>query len=208
MSSIQLGVLLFPGFELLDVCGPLEVFGYAEGLSSTLVAAERGPVASTQGPALLADCALAAAPPFDWLMVPGGLGARAAVDDAALLAWLTERAAACDRVLSVCTGSALLARAGCLDGRRATTNKRSFGWATAQGPAVDWVAHARWVVDGPFFTSSGVSAGIDMALAVVADVRGEAAAAAIAERIEYEWHRDPTWDPFAALHGLVDRGDG
>jgi transcriptional regulator GlxA family with amidase domain len=107
-------------------------------------------------------------------------------------------------VSSVCTGAALLARAGLLDGRRATSNKLSFKWVTEQGPAVEWILRqARWVEDGKFATSSGVSAGIDMTLALIAKLAGAESAERIAIRMEYEWHRDPSWDPFAKIHGLV-----
>jgi transcriptional regulator GlxA family with amidase domain len=98
--------------------------------------------------------------------------------------------------MSVCSGSALLAKAGLLDGRRATSNKQFFDLARGQGPRVDWVAQARWVEDGPFATSSGVSAGIDMALGVIARLFGKERAQEIADLTEYEWHSDPTRDPF------------
>jgi transcriptional regulator GlxA family with amidase domain len=104
-------------------------------------------------------------------------------------------------VSSVCTGSGLLAAAGLLDGYRATSNKRAFQWATEQGPLVDWVTTARWVEDRDRWTSSGVAAGMDMALALVAHFLGEPFARKVADGIELEWHRDPSWDPFAALNG-------
>jgi transcriptional regulator GlxA family with amidase domain len=105
--------------------------------------------------------------------------------------------------MSVCTGSGLLAAAGLLDGHRATSNKRSFAWACQQGPAVEWVAKARWVEDRNRWTSSGVAAGMDMALALIARLHGDGTATAIANGVELEWHRDPGWDPFATLNGLV-----
>ena len=104
---------------------------------------------------------------------------------------------------SVCTGSGVLAAAGLLDGYRATSHKRAFAWAVSQGPRVKWVPHARWVNDGNRWTSSGVAAGMDMTLAVVGHLQGEELADQIADTIEYEWHRDPQWDPFAAKNGLV-----
>jgi transcriptional regulator GlxA family with amidase domain len=125
------------------------------------------------------------------------------VDEALLLDWLRLRSAEARVVTSVCTGASLLARAGLLDGRRATTNKLSFAWVTTQGPNVRWVKEARWVEDGNVFTSSGVSAGIDMTLAVIAKLEGKDEAERIAVRMEYEWHRDEGWDPFAKIHGLV-----
>ena len=98
--------------------------------------------------------------------------------------------------MSVCTGSALLARAGLLDGRRATSNKMFFHLARSQSDAVIWVENARWVADGPMVTSSGVSAGMDMALAVIADLLGMQRAEQIAIFTEYQWHRDADTDPF------------
>jgi len=131
------------------------------------------------------------------LLVPGGLGTRREVDNAALTEWIAARAVEAEIVTSVCTGAALLARAGVLDGHRATTNKRAFEWVVSQGPRVQWVHRARWVDDGKFVTSSGVTAGIDMALALIARTVGEAAAERIARLMEYEWHRNPDDDPFA-----------
>jgi transcriptional regulator GlxA family with amidase domain len=98
--------------------------------------------------------------------------------------------------MSVCSGSALLAKAGLLDGRRATSNKQFFDLARSQSAKVDWVTEARWVEDGPYATSSGVSAGIDMALAVIARLYGQQRARLVADATEYEWHTDPTRDPF------------
>jgi len=106
-------------------------------------------------------------------------------------------------VTSVCTGSALLAKAGLLDGRRATSNKMNFAFVESQGKNVQWVKELRWVEDGRFFTSSGVSAGIDMSLALIQNLLDEAAADQAAIWAEYEWHRNADWDPFAKIHGLV-----
>jgi transcriptional regulator GlxA family with amidase domain len=198
--------LLFEGFELLDVYGPLEAWGMlaAAGKWRIVSTAEKvGPVASAQGPRGVADHVLAECPKLDVILVPGGMGTRSGVKNAALLDWLRRRTAEAEVVTSVCTGSSLLARAGLLDGRRATSNKASFAWVQTQGPNVRWVKEARWVEDAPFFTSSGVSAGIDMTLAVIAKLEGRETAEAIAVRMEYEWHRDAGWDPFAKIHGLV-----
>ncbi len=98
----------------------------------------------------------------------------------------------------MCSGSALLARAGILDGHRATSNKQYFSLATAQSAAVDWVAEARWVDDGHVVTSSGVSAGMDMALAIIERLFDTETAQAIAVGTEYTWHRDANTDPFIA----------
>lgn len=152
---------------------------------------------------MVAEQTLAAAPPLDILLVPGGMGTRTEVDNDELIAFLRERGASTPVVASVCTGAGLLARAGLLNGLQATTNKAAFAWPVSQGPEVRWVKQARWVHDGRFWTSSGVAAGIDMALALIADRFGLEVAERIAKQSEYEWHRDAQVDPFAKIHGLV-----
>lgn len=197
------GVVLFPGFELLDVFGPAEAFGMLRNEFAIVVLAERaGPVASAQGPQAVAEQSFADAPTLDVLLVPGGMGTRTEVDNPALTGFLAARAKAAEVTTSVCTGAALLARAGLLDGRRATTNKMAFPWVVAQGPRVTWVPAARWVDEGNVVTSSGVSAGIDMALAVIARLVGHEAAEKAAQRMEYRWATDADDDPFAKLYGL------
>jgi transcriptional regulator GlxA family with amidase domain len=200
------GIVLFEGFELLDVFGPAEAFGVlAElGLGTVLlVAAKAGPVASAQKLRAVADHGFADCPHLDVILVPGGMGTRHLVKDAPTLDWLRKRTVDAEAVTSVCTGAAVLAAAGLLDGKRATTNKRVFQWVAQQGPRVNWIKEARWVEDGKFATSSGVSAGIDMALAQIAHLYGQEAADQVAIGMEYDWHRDASWDPFAKVHGLV-----
>jgi transcriptional regulator GlxA family with amidase domain len=165
-----------------------------------MVAQQAGPVASRQGPQIVADCSLEETPPLDLLLAPGGLGVDAQCQNAPLLDWLRERAKVAEIVMSVCTGSALLAAAGLLDGRRATSNKRRFSLAVAHGPRVDWVKTARFVDDGDRVTSSGVSAGIDMSLHVIARLYGDETAQWVADVAEYAWtdaQRDGGFDPFA-----------
>jgi transcriptional regulator GlxA family with amidase domain len=200
----RLGVVLYPGFELLDVFGPVEMFGNLTGVVEVkMVAAQAGPVMSAQGPSVVAEHSFGDCPHLDLILVPGGIGTRDAIDDPTLLEWLAERARAAEIAMTVCTGTALFARAGVLDGRRATTNKMMFHWVAEQGPNVQWVKEARWVEDGKFVTSSGVSAGIDMALAVIARLSGPDMSKVLATATEYEWHQDAAWDPFAKIHGLV-----
>jgi transcriptional regulator GlxA family with amidase domain len=131
------------------------------------------------------------------VLVPGGFGTMQQLTNKALLDWLRQRAAKAEIVMSVCSGSALLAKAGLLDGRRATSNKQFFQFAVNQGPKVRWVKEARWVDDGDRVTSSGVSAGMDMALHVIARLYGEQVAQKLADGTEYQWHRDANQDPFA-----------
>jgi transcriptional regulator GlxA family with amidase domain len=200
----RLGVVLFPEFELLDVFGPLEMFGMMKGTVDIAVVAERkGPVASAQGPEVLAHHDFDDAPQLDLILVPGGFGTRAEAENPRILGFLARRAADAEVVMSVCTGTSLLAGAGLLDGKRATTNKMFFQWVADQRPQVKWVKEARWVEDGKLVTSSGVSAGIDMALAVIARLYGSSMSENLAVAAEYDWHRDSTWDPFARVHGLV-----
>lgn len=201
----QLGILLFPSFELLDVFGPLEMFQHCAATSPAVLIAERpGAVANVFGTHVVAQYGIDDCPKLRCLVVPGGIGTRLEVNNDRLLRFIAERAREVEVMASVCTGAGLLARAGVLDGRRATTNKWSFSWVQSQGPDVQWVKEARWVQDGNVFTSSGVSAGIDMALAIIARLDSPQAAIKIALRTEYEWHRDPSWDPFAKAAGLIE----
>jgi putative intracellular protease/amidase len=202
------GTLLFPGFELLDVFGPLEMFGaLPDDFALQMVAETEGPVESRQGPKAIADLAMGDAKPYDILLVPGGRGTRREVDNAALIDWLKRHAEASSIVATVCTGAALLARTRLLDGRKATSNKASFAWVVSQGPSVDWQPRARWVVDGKFYTSSGVSAGMDMALALIADVCGSDKSRGVADYAEYRWASDPDDDPFAVHYDLSPAAD-
>ena len=129
------------------------------------------------------------------LVVPGGRGTRPLVKDADFLAGLKELADSAANVLSICTGSALLVAAGVLVNVKATSNKYAFEWVTSTGDVV-WIRKARWVHDGLFYTSSGVSAGIDMALGFVADHYGLDVAKANAQKAGYIWNEDSEVDPF------------
>jgi len=203
-SKQTIGVVLFEDFELLDVFGPLEMFGLAaDHFEIRLISEHGGVVASRQGPKSVCDDSFESAPAIDVLLVPGGIGTRREIDNPVLLDWLQQRAQQAELVTSVCTGSALLAKAGVLDGVRATSNKLAFAWAASKSAKVQWQQQARWVEDGKFFNSSGVSAGIDMALAVIAKLVSHQAAEQAANVAEYVWHREADWDPFAELHGLV-----
>jgi len=198
MSATRtLGAILYPDFELLDLYGPLEMFGsLGEALRIVTIAEKTGPVASAQGPETVARFDFASAPALDLLLLPGGIGTLAQLQSEPLHAFLRDRSRTAEATLSVCSGSAILARAGLLDGRRATSNKQFFSLATSQSDAVRWIEKARWVEDGPFVTSSGVSAGIDMALAVIAKLWGLERAELIANATEYAWQSDPAHDPF------------
>jgi putative intracellular protease/amidase len=198
VTQFRIGALLFPKFELLDLYGPLEFLGnLGPGVSITMIAEAPGAIHSTQGPKGVADLALAEVADLDLLLVPGGWGTRSLVENDSFLQQLKRVATQTKYVASVCTGSALLARAGILDGRSATSNKRAFDWAMTQGPRVNWVRQARWVEDGNLFTSSGVSAGMDMTLGLIQHIFGRAKSLELARNAECTWHEDRTSDPFA-----------
>ncbi len=199
------GAVVFPSFQLLDLYGPLDMFGMLPGeLKIEIVAQTRDAVASTQGPRAVPDAALTDHGGYDIVLVPGGPGTRSSIEDTSLLDGIRRLSEQAEIVASVCTGSALLAKAGLLDGKRATSNKAAFSWVREQGPDVRWQAKARWVEDGKFFTSSGVSAGMDMALALIASLYGEDRAKKAATVSEYRWINDPNDDPFCEVHGLAN----
>jgi transcriptional regulator GlxA family with amidase domain len=203
----RVAVVLFEGFTVLAVYGPVQAFasvrlprpdGSWHRLFEIVTLAEKaGPVKSGEGPTTHADYAFADAPAYDVLLVPGGFGTRKAVNNTALLLALTAASRAATVTTTVCTGSALLARTGLMDNRPATSNKVAWEWVVQQGPRVRWQRQARWVDDGDLVTSSGVSAGIDMALSVVARLHGVDMARQAARFMEYVWHEDPRDDPFA-----------
>ncbi|MGE0823119.1 MAG: DJ-1/PfpI family protein [Candidatus Binatia bacterium] len=204
-SPLTLGAIFYEGFELLDVYGPLEMFGsVGPELRIVTVAQKAGTVTSTQGPKTLAQYGFEDCPPLDLMLLPGGIGTLTELNNEPLLEFLRQRSATAQVTMSVCSGSAILAKAGLLNGRRATSNKQFFSLATAQSTKVKWVEQARWVEDGNMVTSSGVSAGIDMALAVIARLYGRERAEQIAAWTEYEWHQDAAWDPFVKY---LNQGD-
>lgn len=191
------GIVLYPDFEVLDVFGPLEMWAYVPEFQVVMIAETAGPVRSYQGVSTVADYSFASAPPVDILMVPGGVGTRAQLTNPAMLDYIRRQHARTTYTTSVCTGSALLAKAGILTGHKATSNKGAFALAVEQDPSVEWIVKARWVEDGKFLTSSGVSAGTDMALGLVARMFGRERASGLARSLEYEWNADATHDPFA-----------
>jgi transcriptional regulator GlxA family with amidase domain len=194
----HIATVLFDGFELLDVFGPLEIFGMIpDRFTMSLIGPAAGSVRSAQGPQAIADHSYQHAPPADVVLVPGGIGNRALLGDRAFLAWLAQWASSAELIASVCTGSVMLACAGLLKGYRATSNKRLFSWAAGHGDDVEWVPMARWVEDRNRWTSSGYAAGMDMSLGIIARLHGEPLALQIARDIELEWQSDWTRDPFA-----------
>lgn len=194
------GFLLYPGFEILDTCGPLEMFGVLAGLVEVCTVAElAGPVPSAQGVSMVADHGFESCPHLDIVLVPGGIGSRTEVENPVLLDWLRVRADSAEIMCSVCTGAPILAAAGLLDGLRATSNKMLFDWAVEMAPDVNWVRQARWVDEGHRATSSGVTAGMDMALALIERLYGAEIARNVENGTEYIRTTDPNDDPFAKI---------
>lgn len=200
----KMAALVFPGFQTLDFFGPIELLGgFRDDIEVVTVSKGSEPVESRHRQHIVVDRTLSESTDYDLLFIPGGDSALEAAKDEDLMRWVRETSECADHVLAVCTGTILLGMSGVLNGRRATTNKLDFTSTIHLAPKVEWVKQARWVQDGKYFTSSGVSAGMDMALAVGADIFGVEKAKQMAEECEYVWHDDPNWDPFAKLAGLV-----
>ena len=200
----DMAALVFPGFQTLDYFGPIEILGgFRDQIWVTTVAKTLEPVTRRHGQRVMPDRMISEKTDYDLLFIPGGDAAIEMIDDPEITQWIKDVSKSAERVMAVCTGTVLLGATGLLDGRRATTNKLDFNETVPLAPKVDWVKRARWVEDGKYFTSSGVSAGIDMALAAAASLFGLEAAEEMAEGCEYKWNRDANEDPFAKLAGLV-----
>jgi putative intracellular protease/amidase len=181
---MNIAIVLYDRFTALDAIGPYEVLSRLPGASVTFVAAQAGPVSTDNGMlTLLADSALEQVPEPDVVLVPGGPGEVAARAGGAVLEWLRRADRASTWTTSVCTGSLILAAAGLLNGRRATSHWLALEELRRLG--AEPVAE-RVVFDGKLVTAAGVSAGIDMALALAARVAGETVAQAIQLGIEYD----------------------
>ncbi|WP_367270898.1 DJ-1/PfpI family protein [uncultured Bifidobacterium sp.] len=193
----DVNVVVFDGFEPLDVFGPFDVFTHTDAVGVRIFSLDGPGATVSEGGARVEALGPEEIDPRGVLLIPGGSGTRALVGDGRWLSSLRRLAAQSSQVLTVCTGSALLAAAGALDGRRATSNDLAFDWVVGTGERVDWIKEARWVVDGQFRTSSGISAGIDMALDYVEDTCGPEAADKVSAQMEYIRNRESGYDPFA-----------
>ena len=193
----NVAVLLFNGFETLDVFGPVEILGRLTDQYNVCFYSGKGGMINNQHGISMATLPLGDLPSgADVFLIPGGPGIRREIVNKELITDVRRVSEASRYVLTVCTGSALLATSGLLNGRRATSNKRAFDWATTFGVNVRWIKEARWTVDGKYYTSSGVSAGMDMTLGFLRDQHGEEFARKVARHIEYQWQEDSTLDPF------------
>lgn len=194
---MEVAVLLFTEFETLDVFGPVEILGRLnDNYKVKFYSLSGGEVANSHGVSINTAMLDEIADGIDVFLIPGGYGTRKEVDNEPLIERIRQVSEASRYVLTVCTGTALLARTGLLDGKDATTNKIAFDWVTTNGKKVNWVRKSRWIVDGKYYTSSGVSAGMDMTLDFLKDIHGIDMARQVARQIEYQWTEDSTNDPF------------
>ena len=187
-STQKFGFIIFPGLEELDLVGPWEMISlWSKSLQGPgtclLVAQDRKPVICANGMSLNPHVAFSECPQLDYLLIPGGQGARAQVDNAELIRFVAGQATGCQAVLSVCTGSFILHRVGLLAGRRATTHWAFLTRLAELGNLL--VCPERVVRDGNIWTAAGVSAGIDLALAFIASEAGETVAGRIQLGAEY-----------------------
>jgi len=185
---MNFGVLVFQNVEELDFVGPWEMVGMwrklADGPEQRLVVSQSlGPVLCAKGLSINPHICFEKCPQLDFLLVPGGEGTRKEIDNSVVIDFISRQARACKAVLSVCTGSFLLHRAGLLSGKKATTHWASLDRLRALGDVT--VVEERFVRDGNIWSASGVSAGIDLMLAFIASVAGEETAAKVQLRAEY-----------------------
>ncbi len=201
MERKSVGIVLFENIEVLDFCGPFEVFSVtrlneekrrdeSSPFEVLLVAEKDTPIHTTGGMKVLPDHTFENCPKLDILVVPGGWGTRKELKNRKMLDWLRNRAPEAETLTSVCTGSMLLGFAGLLNGHHATTHWCSLDWMRESFPAVTVEYDKHVVEDGSILTSAGISAGIDMSLKVVARYYGETVARATAKHMEYPYPDD------------------
>jgi cyclohexyl-isocyanide hydratase len=167
---LQIGSLLFDGIDQIDLTGPYEVFSRLPNSTYRLFATTTSPVRDIRGLRLMADAILADAPPLDLLHVPGGPGQEALMENEEVLNWIKQQVAGARCIFSVCTGALICGSAGLIKGRRATTHWSAFDLLPLFGAIP---VNERVVIDGNWVFAAGVTAGIDGALRVAADLRGE-----------------------------------
>lgn len=194
---MNIAVLLFDDFETLDVFGPVEIFGRLKDHYQIQFYSEFGGlVRNNHGVAVQSEKIGDIKNDVGVFLIPGGWGTRKEVQNAFLIEKIKEISQSSKFVHTVCTGTALLAKTGLLDGKRATSNKRAFDWVITQGESVIWIRKARWTRDEKFYTSAGVSAGMDMTLGFLCDIHGIEFARKVAFEIEYNWIESMEEDNF------------
>ncbi|KAG0266601.1 hypothetical protein BG011_001790 [Mortierella polycephala] len=202
-GTIQLGALIYNEMDLLDLMGPMRIFGEEMNtldIKINFISVTMDPVESSQQVKVNPHYTLDNAPKIDLLFIPGGVGDSILVDYPERISRIKTLAEQATWVFTVCTGSSALALTGLLDGYNCTTNKAFFAMVIPRGPKVNWIKRARWVQDGKYVTSSGVSAGIDAALYIISELVSLDVAEQVSKHIEYTWHRDAAEDPFADMY--------
>jgi len=199
VTLTNVGILIFDGVEVLDFCGPFEVFSlatkpgmdtYPDNALYTVhtVAETADSIRTVGGMEVVPACTIDDHPDFEIIVVPGGFGTRAIYQgNSRVIEWIARQAASDVVTTSVCTGAALLAKAGVLSGKRSTTHWASIGRLRELHPETTVLDDLRVVDEGKIVTSAGVSAGIDMALHIVARMHGHDAAVKTARDMEYRW---------------------
>ena len=191
--SKNLAILIFPEVEVLDFCGPFEVFSVANRFTEPAafqvftVAERAGPVIACNGLSVNPHFQLDNCPRPDILLIPGGQGTRTEMHNERLIEWIKDQARTAELMLSVCTGALLLARAGLLEGLEATTHHGAIDLLRKTAPNTTVHANCRYVDNGRVVCSAGIAAGIDMSLHVTARLAGAEVAAKTAEQMEYPW---------------------
>lgn len=193
-APIKIAILLYPGVELLDFAGPLEVFNHMEGAQVFTVAAQSGPMTIMQKMlTVVPDYTLSTVPQPNILVVPGGR-VEEVVQDSSVIRWIQATTAGRQLTMSVCTGAYLLGKAGLLDGKTVTTHWGATEMLQRMMPKATVMEHTRFVDEGSLVTTAGVSAGIDGALHIVSRLKGKQAAQEIARIMEYD-----KWEPEAGF---------
>jgi len=193
MATRNVAILMFDDVEVLDFAGPFEVFSVTSELNKgerpfavSTVAEHPGAVNARNGLSVNPDCTISDCPPPDILIVPGGQGTRKLIDNLAVINWIKDCARTAELVLSVCTGSLLLGKAGLLEGLEATTHHQVLDLLKELAPNTTIIENQRFVDNGKIITSGGIAAGIDMSLHVVGKLLGTAQAEQTAEHMEYK----------------------
>ena len=228
-KPISYGLLLFPQFEVLDAQGPIETLNVLSQqldhqdiklgvIAQSLDPVNPGPIPPNKASVqfngqqhYLPTHTFETAPPLDVLIVPGGRGTNRPKEEIQPMLDFIHNSyfgsngrQPLKYIFSICTGSALLAEAGVLDGQTATSNKKAWERVTPKGPRTHWIARARWVTSGNVWTTSGVSAGIDGMVAMIGSIWGDEMADRVCDVIEYSRVHDSGNDPFAEANGCKD----
>lgn len=188
--------VVFDGFEDLDLFGVVGTLGKLKDVYELNYYSLNGGEITSNQQAVIVTQPFTEMDATGILVIPGGQGTRQLVNRSEWIASLKKYCEKASFVLTVCTGSALLAKTGLIDGKPATSNKRAFDWVVSTNEKVLWQRKARWVVADKYYTSSGVAAGMDMALGFVANQHGKEIAKKIADSIEYIWNDKSDEDLF------------